>query len=149
MLARRFDKQIRAGDQHGARRADARHLQRGVLPGLADLQVERARPVDDAPAMAGEPGQHRGGQLGGKAVVAGVRRRTHPIVEDSFGGLLRQVECAAVEKPVAPRQAFGIERTRQRGQPGLVLVDDVDMHHRVRSVLSRKYTFMADKPRQK
>ncbi len=53
-----INKHVAAADQHGARRADAGRLECGVLPGLADLGVKRARAVDDPPAVPGEPGQH-------------------------------------------------------------------------------------------
>ena len=102
--SRRGDEQILAGDQNGVRGADAGGFERGVLAGLADLEVERAAAVDDAAPVPIEPGQHRRGQLGGVAMVAGVRRGAHPVVEHALGRRLRQVEDAAVEKPVAPRQ---------------------------------------------
>src|SRR6266550_9435657 len=45
------DEVLRAGDQHGSRDADPGRFQSGILPGLADLEIERARSVDDAPPM--------------------------------------------------------------------------------------------------
>src|SRR5712692_10532230 len=53
MLTCCINKHVRAGDQHGARRTNAGRLERGVLAGLADLEVERARAVDDPPAVPG------------------------------------------------------------------------------------------------
>src|SRR5207248_768301 len=37
----RGDKILPAGDQHGPRRMDAGRFERGILPALADLEVER------------------------------------------------------------------------------------------------------------
>ena len=72
MLLRCRGKRFLAGDQHRLRRGDAGHLERGVLPGLADLEVERGGAVDDPPSVPGEPSQDRRGQFGGMAMVAGV-----------------------------------------------------------------------------
>jgi hypothetical protein len=71
--AGRFDEQLLAGDDDGIRRVDPGGFEGGVLTRLADLEVERAAAVDDAAAVPFEPGQHRGSQLGGVAMVAGVR----------------------------------------------------------------------------
>ncbi len=130
-LARRRDKQFLAGDENGIGRADAGGLEGGVLTRLADLEVESAAAVDDAALVPLEPGQHRRGQLGGVAVVAGMRGGAHPIVVDTLRRRLRQIEDAAVEKPVAPRKPLPIERRGQRRQPGRVLVNDVDLRHRI------------------
>ena len=45
------------------------------------------------------------------------------------GRQLRQIENAAVEKPVSPRKLLPIERFGQRRQPRRVFVNDVDMRH--------------------
>src|SRR5215831_15392907 len=74
VLPSRFDQQFLACDEHGHGRADAGSFEGSVLAHLADLEVESVTAVDDAAAMTLEPSQHRGGQLGGIAVVAGVRR---------------------------------------------------------------------------
>jgi len=67
---------LRAFERGGGRTrpegGDPGGFERGVLAGLADLEIECARAVDDAPPVAREPSQHRGGQLGGVAMVAGV-----------------------------------------------------------------------------
>src|SRR5258708_1869122 len=81
-----------AGDENGARRADAGGLEGGVLTRLADFEVESAAAVDDAPPVPLEPSEHRGGQFGGVAVVAGMRGGAHPIVVDTLRRRLRQIE---------------------------------------------------------
>ena len=113
-----------------SRRADAGGFERGVLPGLADLQVEGARlPLTMRRPCRVEPGQHRSRQLGGVAVVAGVRRRAHPVVEDAVRA------AAATDRTCRDRETSrataGSRRSSacgQRLQPGRVLVDHVDMH---------------------
>ena len=42
---------------------------------------------------------------------------------------------AAVEKPVAPGQALGLQCRRQRLQPSRVFVDHMDVHGRLHTVL--------------
>src|SRR5882724_7740966 len=128
---RAADKQFLAGDENGIGRANAGGLEGGVLTRLADLEVESAAAVDDAPPVPREPGEHRGGQFGGVAVVAGMRGGAHPVVEDTLRRRRRQIEDAAVEKPVAPRKPLPIERRGQRRQPGRVLVNDMDLRHRM------------------
>src|SRR5260370_899672 len=121
--------QFLAGDEDSVRRSDAGGFEGGVLARLADLEVERAAAVDDAPLVLLEPGQHRGGQLGGVAMVARVRGGAHPIIEGTVGRRPRQIEDAAIEKPVAPGKRLPVERSGQRFEPGRVLVDHVDMRH--------------------
>ena len=81
----RGDKILPAGDQHGPRRMDAGRFERGILPALADLEVERARSVDDAAAMPREPRQYCGRQFGGIPVIARVRGGAHPVVKHTRG----------------------------------------------------------------
>ena len=81
--------------------------------------------------MPFEPGEHGRGQLGGVAMIAGMRGGAHPVVEDTLRRRLRQIEDAAVEKPLAPGKPPPIERRGQRRQPGRVLVNDVDLRHRL------------------
>ena len=118
-----LDEQFLAGDKNSVRGVNAGGFESGVLTRLADLEVERAAAVDDAPPVLFEPSQHRGGQFGGVAMVAGVRRGAHPIVEDTRGRRPRQIEDAAIEKPVPPGERRPIERGGQRFEPGRVLVD--------------------------
>src|SRR5205823_6901281 len=72
MATRRRSEVLLPGDQHGSRGANPGRFQRGILPGLADFEIERARSVDDTPAMPGQPSQYRGGKFGGGAVDAGL-----------------------------------------------------------------------------
>src|SRR5271167_4484074 len=72
MPSSRVDEQFPAGNKDGLRGADAGLFEGGVLARLADLEVERAAAVDGTAPVPFEPCQHRGGQLGGIAMVAGV-----------------------------------------------------------------------------
>ena len=78
-----------------------------------------------------EPRQHRGGELGGVAMVARVRGRAHPVVEDALGRRPRQIEDGVVEKPVAPGKSLPIQGRGQWFEPGRVLVDNMDVCHRL------------------
>ena len=120
---------VAAGHQHGARRGNAVAFQCGVLPCLADLEVQRTGSVDHAPAPAGEPGKHRGGEFGGEAVVARVRGGAHAIVEHASRRWRGEVEGAGVEEPLGPGQPALVERLGERRQPGGILVQDVDAAH--------------------
>ncbi len=130
MLPRRLDEQLLAGNEHSPRRANAGVFEGSVLARLADLEVERAAAVDGAAPVAFEPSQHRGGQFGCVAMVPGVRRSTHSVVEDALWRRLRQIEDAAIEEPIAPQQPLSIERARQRLKPGGIFVNYVDVGHR-------------------
>src|SRR5712671_212837 len=123
--------QLLPGDEDRVRRSDAGLFEGGVLARLANLEVERAAAVDDAPPVLLEPRQHRGGQLGSVAMVARVRGGAHPIVEGTLGRRPRQIEDAAIEKPVPPGERLPVERSGQRFEPGRVLVDHVDVRHRL------------------
>ena len=129
MLPHGLDQQPLAGDQHGLWGADAGGFEGGVLARLADLEIERAAAIDGAAPVPFEPGQDRCGQFGGITMVAGMRGGAHPVVEDALGRRPRQIEDAAIEKPVAPRQPLPLECPGQRLQPGGVLVNYVDMGH--------------------
>ena len=123
------DDMVAPGDQDGARRGDAVAFQRGILAGLADLEVERAGAVDHAPAPAGEPGQHRGGELGREAMVARVRRGTHAVVEHALRRRGGEIEGAGIEEPLGPGQSALVEGLGERRQPGGILVQDMDAAH--------------------
>src|SRR5258707_129870 len=100
--------QLLAGDEDRVRRPDAGLFEGGVLARLTYLEVERAAAVDDAPPVPLEPGQHRGGQFGGVAVIAGVRGGAHPVIEAPHGRRLRQIEDAAIDEPVTPGEPLPI-----------------------------------------
>ena len=130
---------IAAGHQDGARRGDAVALQGCVLPRLADLQVERARPVDHAPAPAREPCEHGSGQFRGIAMVPRVRRGTHAVVEHALRRRIREVEGPGIEEPIGPGQPALIEGQGQRRQPGGIFMQDVDAaHDRISLALPRR-----------
>src|SRR5205085_3699180 len=122
----------------GIRRADAGSFESGVLARLADLQVEGTAGVDDAAAVALEPRQHCDRQLGGEPMVAGMRGGAHPVVEDALGRWSRQVENAAVEKPVPPGKRLPIQGCRQRLEPGRVFVDYMDVRHQLLSATKER-----------
>ena len=132
VAARRGEDAVAAGDENGAGCGDALRFQGGVLPDLADLQVERARSVDHAAAPAGEPGEHAGRQFGREAVVAGMRRGTHAVVEHAWRRRCGEVERAGIEEPLRPGEPTLVERDGERRQPGGILVQDVDAAHGVR-----------------
>ena len=128
-LPRGFHDPVPPDRRDGLRRADAARFQRRVLRHLAHLELQRPARVQHAPAVPLQPGQHRRRVLRPVAVVAGMRRRAHPVVEDALRRRLAQVESAGIEKPLRVRQAALVERRAQRLDPGLVLVKDVDAAH--------------------
>jgi len=95
-LTGRFYEQLLSGNDDGVRSADAGGFEGGVMARLADLEVEGATAVDDAAVMPFEPGQHRGSELGGVAMIACMRGGAHPVVEDALGRRPGQIEDAAV-----------------------------------------------------
>jgi hypothetical protein len=123
------DDTLASGNQDGARRGDAVALQRGVLAGLADFEVQRARSVDHAPVPADEPGQHRRGEFRREAMVAGVRGGTHAVVEHALRRRGSEVEGAGIEEPLGPGQSPPVEGLGERWQPGSVFVQDMDAAH--------------------
>jgi hypothetical protein len=83
-FARRRDEQLLAGNENGIGRANAGGFEGGVLACLADFEIEGAAAVDDAAPVPFEPGQHRGRQFGGVAVIARMRGGAHPVVVDTL-----------------------------------------------------------------
>ena len=118
MAVRGGDQELDTSNEHGFRRLDAGSFERRILPRLTDLQIECSRTVDDTPSVSGEPGEHARSKLGRISVVAGVRRRAHPVVKDALRRLRGQIKSTAIEKPVAPWQPLGVKRTGQWLQPG-------------------------------
>src|SRR5258708_4920104 len=100
--------QLLPGDEDRVRRSDAGLFEGGALARLGSLEVEGAAAVDDAPLVLLEPSQNRGSQLGGVPMVARVRGGAHSVVEDALGRRPRQIEDAAIEKPVAPGERLPI-----------------------------------------
>ena len=105
---------------------DLVRVQCGVLRHLAHFELERTPRIEHSPAVALEPRQHRGRVLRSVPMVARVRRRAHPVVEDALGRRLAQVDDTLVEEPLRVRQAALIKRRPERLDPGVVLVEDVD-----------------------
>ena len=120
---------VAPGHQDGARRGDAVALQGGVLAHLADLQVQRARPVDHAPAPSHEPGQHRGGELRREAVVARMRRGAHTVVEHAFGRRRARSKVPASRNHSVQGSRRWSNACGQRRQPGRILVQNMDAAH--------------------
>jgi hypothetical protein len=110
MLLGRCHQQLFAGNQNRGGCADGGGLEGRVLARLADLEIERSAAVYDAAPVLFEPSQHRGGQLGSVAMIPCMRGGAHPVIEDTLGRRARQIEHAAVEKPIAPRERLRIER---------------------------------------
>ncbi len=132
---RRVRDVVLADDRQGLRRFDAEFGERFVLRDLGEFELQRALAVDHDGAVALEPGQHRAGQFGRIAMIAGVRRRAHAIVEDAGRRRRAQVENALIEMPFGKRNAARGEILPQRHDPLVILVNDVDLG---RAILRRK-----------
>ena len=110
------------GNQDSAGREDTAFSSAAYWRALLISRSSARLPLTTQSPEAFEPSQHRGGEFGGIAMVAGMRRGAHAVVEDSLGGWLRQIEDAVVEEPIAPRQPLSIERLGQRLKPGGIFV---------------------------
>src|SRR6185312_11693084 len=115
-----------ADRREGRRRLDAERGERLVLRYLRDFERDGPLAVDDGAAVTGQPGEDRGGEFRRIAVVAGMRRRAHAVVENALRRRLGEVEHALVEKPLRERNAACLEGRPQRFDPGVVFVDDED-----------------------
>ena len=121
---------VRAADRRDrARRAYAVARERRVLIDLAELELERAAVVDDAPAVRLQPREHARGDLRRVAMAARVRGRAHAVVEDAVRRRGREIEDAFAQEPFFVGQLELGERRTQRLHPGVVFVDDVDLRH--------------------
>ena len=99
-----------ASDEDRPWGTDAGGFERGVLARLADFEVERTRAVDDAAAMSRQPRKHGGGQFGRVAMLSGVRRGAHAIVEHALAvavatGRKHPGPETSRAKPAPPRRA--------------------------------------------
>jgi hypothetical protein len=75
------------------------------------------------------------GVLAAVAVVARVRGRAHPVVEDTCGWLGAEIQGPAVEEPLRIRYALRLELAAQGLEPRVVLVDHVHARGIVVAVL--------------
>src|SRR5581483_10596548 len=114
-------------------RTNAVRAQRRVLCDLADLELQRATVVDDAPAVQVEPGEHTACELGGITMVPRVRGRTHAVVEHALRGRGVEIERSFAQEPFLVRQMLLGKALPQRFDPGVVFVDDVDAGHENRT----------------
>jgi len=126
---RRFERLVAADRGDRAWHRDVGALERCVLRDLADLEIQCAARVDYAAAMPLQPVEDDVGELGREAVVAGVRRRAHAIVEHALGWCRGAVDGALVEEPHLEGQTLLAQRGLERHHPLGVLVQHVDRGH--------------------
>ena len=96
---RRLRDVVLADDGECLRGRDAEFAQRLVLRDLRELELQRALAVYHNGIMRVQPSQHRACKFGSIAMVPGVRRSAHPIVEYARRGRCAQVEDSLVEVP--------------------------------------------------
>src|SRR4051812_19969685 len=74
MATRSGQQLVLASHEDRPRGTEAGGFERGILAGLADFEVERARAVNDAAAIPCQPRKHGGGQFSRIAMISAVRR---------------------------------------------------------------------------
>ena len=82
------------------RHADFESAERSVLLDLADFEFQGAAIIDDAAAVRAKPGQHACGVFRRVDMAARMRRRAHPVVEDTRRRRAGKIEIAAIEMPL-------------------------------------------------
>ena len=80
---------VRADDGNGRGCLDPEFGERLVLRHFRHFKLQGTFAIDDAAAMPRQPGEHRRGVLRCEAMSAGVRGRTHAIVENAVRRLQR------------------------------------------------------------
>ena len=128
-LVRCFDDRIVADRGDRARRADAGGVEGGILRGLADLEPQGAAVIDDAAAVALQPGEHDGGVFRPEAVVARVRGSAHAVVEHALGWRRGEVDRALGQEPLLVGDLLCGKGGTERFNPDIVLVQNVDARH--------------------
>src|SRR5262245_54315253 len=121
---------LNTNGRHGRGRLDLEFGERLVLRHLRHLKLQGAFAIDDRAAMALEPGQHRRGVLRCEAVSPRMRGGAHAIVENAVWRCSREVENAAIEKPLAIRCAELSKFSPERLDPGGILMDHEDRRRR-------------------
>src|SRR5256885_1553681 len=124
-----------ADDGESLRSLDAEFAQRFILRNLRELELQRPFTIYDERIMSLEPSQDGAGQFGRVAMVPGVRRSAHPVIEDARWRRCAQVENSLVEVPFGEGYAMAAKILSQRHNPLVILMNDIDPW---RAILRRK-----------